>query len=244
MALAPLLRPLVDFALPLRCPACGVVVGDEDSFCLSCWNALEHLDGGCPVCAAPANEPRYEGEVCGACRADPPSFDTMRAAVAYGKIARQIALKLKYGGRTGLARLIAKAMRRHVRDLDGALLVPVPLHRGRIWRRGYNQAALIARGLAQGDADRLALDALKRVKPTPVLKNMTPGQRQRAVRGVFRIDERWRARLKGRTLVLVDDVYTSGATTRACSSVLKRAGAAEVHVRCWARVIPGESDDY
>lgn len=247
-SLAALLRtaadPLLRFALPSRCPSCGVIVDDDHRFCVDCWRKLDHLDGGCACCGDPVVSLAVGEALCGACLADPPSFDTARAAVAYGEIARTIALRLKYGGRIGLARTISDAMRRHMEGLGDTLIVPVPLHRGRLWRRGFNQAALIGRALAGGARERLRLELLLRTRATPYLRGMGPRERARAVRGVFAVAPEARAELEGKRVVLVDDVYTSGATARACASALKRAGAAEVHIRCWARVVRGEGEDY
>jgi ComF family protein len=116
----------------------------------------------------------------------------------------------------------------------------VPLHRWRIWRRGYNQSALIAGALARRAGLEARLDLVERVKATPVLRGMNPRQRQEAVRGAFRINPKRKAELKGRAVVLVDDVYTSGATAGACARILRRAGAARVDVLCWARVVREE----
>lgn len=177
-----------------------------------------------------------EGLTCGACLADPPVHDGVRAAVAYGPIARALALKLKYSGRIGLAEIIASQLGRLMPVTDG-LLVPVPLHRWRIWSRGYNQSALIASALARRIGVAVALDALKRTKATPVLRGLGASARAKAVRGAFAVS----ADVKGRTIWLVDDVYTSGATANACAKALKRAGAARVIVICWARVLVDET---
>lgn len=179
--------------------------------------------------------------------AGPPAFDRMRAAVAYGDIPRQVALKLKYGGRPGIAETMARLMERHLthcdsreRDASGAsgpLLVPVPLHRWRIWKRGYNQAALIASVLAKRSGLEARLDVIERIRATPALKAMGPKARQDAVRGAFRVSRGHRKSLSGRTVILVDDVYTSGATVNACAGALRRAGVERVEVLCWARVV-------
>ena len=237
-------KPVLDFALPSRCPSCGMVVDGDDRFCLDCWSELDHLDRGCHQCGDPLVTLGDDAAICGACLAGPPPFDTMRAAVRYGDIARTIALRLKYGGRIGLARLIAGSMQRHMDGLENALIVPVPLHRGRLWRRGFNQSALIARALAGDKRDRLRLDALERTRATPYLRAMGAKERANTVRGAFAANPKRRDDLRGQHIVLVDDVSTSGATARACAKVLKRAGAAEVHVRCWARVCAAEEADY
>ena len=120
-----------------------------------------------------------------------------------------------------------------------ALLISVPLHRWRIWRRCHNQAALIAGALAEASpACSLDLSALERVKAAPSLKGLSRGQRARAMQGAFRAPDK--ARVAGRSVVLADNVYTSGATAGACALVLRRAGAARVDILCWARVLDEE----
>jgi len=237
------LRTIVDFALPPRCPGCGAIVQEEHSFCLPCWSQLVFLGEPCCVtCGLPFAHDGGGPAACGACLADPPRFDRVRAAVAYGEIPRKVALKLKYGGRPGVAETMARLMARHVEGGADALLAPVPLHRWRIWKRGYNQAGLIASALARRCGGTALPDALERRRATPYLRGMGPRERAQAVRGAFRVPERRRAAIAGRTLVLVDDVFTSGATANACALALKRAGAAEVRLLCWARVVRGSDN--
>ena len=181
------------------------------------------------------------GSICAGCLADPPVIDGARAAVAYGPVARHVVMRLKYGGRPGHAETIGRLMARLVTDRD-AVLIPVPLHRWRIWRRGYNQSALIARVLARHHDLPIELDLLRRTRATPVLRGLGRGARSKAVRGAFTVDESRRDRVAGRKVVLVDDVHTSGATANACARALKRAGAAEVRLACWARVDPHGGD--
>jgi ComF family protein len=243
------LKPVLDFALPPRCPACGTIVSDPHRFCLGCWSKLTFLGEPCCVrCGLPFDygSPGDQAE-CAACLADPPRFERLRAAVAYGEVARKVALKLKYGGRPGVAETLARFMARHLPSVDQAggpsrLLVPVPLHRWRIWKRGYNQAALIASALSRRTGIELGVDLLQRVKATPPLKAMSRRERALAVSGAFKVRERDKPALAGRRIILVDDVFTSGATGDACVRALKRAGAAEVEVICWARVIRTETE--
>lgn len=127
-----LTAPVIDFALPPRCPACGVITEENHRFCLSCWEKMEFLGQPCcESCALPFPFEQPEGSRCGACLATPPAHDRARSVLAYGEIARTVALKLKYGRKIGLARLIAQHMQRHVPEEGRAdmLLVPVPLHR-------------------------------------------------------------------------------------------------------------------
>jgi ComF family protein len=245
---------MLDFALPPRCPGCGAITHQPHRFCLDCWRSLTFLgEPCCARCGLPFAYPGVGEALCGGCLADPPPFDRLRAAVAYGEVSRQVALKLKYSGRPGLAETLAHFMLRHVSTGEGptgegptgegraggeALLVPVPLHRWRIWKRGYNQAALIASALSRRTGLPAGLDLLRRTRATPPLRGLGRRERALAVRGAFKVPTPARDRLAGRHILLVDDVYTSGATAAACARALKRGGAASVEILCWARVVP------
>ncbi|MGR6327548.1 ComF family protein [Sphingomonas sp. XXL09] len=233
-------RGAVALVLPPRCPGCGVPVADDHHFCVSCWNDLRLIaPPWCAACNRPFAFDRGEGICCARCLAEPPRHAGVRAAVAYGAIARSLALKLKYGGRIGIAATMAERMRAIV-PAGTELLIPVPLHRWRLWRRGYNQAALIAAALARRTGIAHDPLALVRRRATPALRGLGARERARTVAGAFADPDR--QRVAGRTIGLVDDVYTSGATTDACTAVLLRAGAASVTILCWARVL-GDGDD-
>jgi ComF family protein len=237
-------RQLVDFALPPRCPGCGAITPEPHRFCFDCWRSLAFLgEPCCERCGFPFDFGGGEPVECGRCLADPPRFERLRAAVAYGKVARKVALRLKYSGRPGIAETLARLMERPLGPVPpGAMLVPVPLHRWRIWSRGYNQAALIATALSRRTGMPSRSDLLLRWRATPTLRGLGRRERSAAVRGAFRVPPDKRAALRGRVVVLVDDVFTSGATANACARALKRAGAGEVRVLCWARVVRAEID--
>ncbi|WP_432769834.1 MAG: ComF family protein [Sphingopyxis sp.] len=236
-------RALLDYALPPRCPGCGVVVGEDRQFCLACWTSLDFLDGpACARCSIPLPTALPGGPIeCGACIAAPPPFDGAPSAVAYGPVARTVALRLKYGRRTGHARLMAGLMARPLGALTGAepmLLVPVPLHRWRLWSRGFNQAALVADALTRHTGTPHDHHLLLRTKATVPLRGQGRRARERIVAGAFALAPGARERAKGRHIVLIDDVHASGATLRAAARALRRSGAARVSALCWARVVP------
>ncbi|HEX7783398.1 MAG TPA: ComF family protein [Sphingobium sp.] len=236
---------MIDYALPPRCPGCGEIVEDDHRFCLGCWSSMRFLGSPCcDQCGTPFDHDRGEGALCGQCIAEPPAVDRARAVLAYGDIAKTVALRLKYGRRIGLARLIAGQMARHVpvEGRDAMLLIPVPLHRWRLWWRGFNQSALMASHLGRLCGIPVEKEILLRSRRTPPLRGLSPKERRRAVRGAFAVDPARKDVLAGRTVLLIDDVHTSGATTDACARILRRNGAASVHLLCWARVLPEDDD--
>lgn len=210
---------------------------DDHQFCARCWGRLHFLaPPWCARCHVPFSVERGSDAQCARCIESPPQHAGVRAAVAYDDIARAVVLGLKYGGQIARARTIARAMERLVPD-NAELLVPVPLHPWRLWRRGFNQAALIARALGRSCDVPVDAGLLRRIRATPPLGGLGAHARAQAVRGAFAVARGGAARVAGRSVVLIDDVHTSGATSDACTAVLLDAGAASVTILCWARVL-------
>ena len=227
-------RWILDFALPPRCAGCGVVVQDVHSFCAECWGQIDFLgETGCGVCGLPLEA--TEATTCGICLAKPPRIARTRAAVAYGDLTRGLAIRLKSGRKVAVARTMARYMGPLVANGGDPVLIPVPLHRFRLWMRGFNQSALVARELSRRLELRTEPLALKRVKRTPALRGMSPMQRRKTVSGAFIV--RNKAAVEGKTVILIDDVLTTGSTAEACARTLQRAGAARVELITWARVV-------
>ncbi|GGB15795.1 amidophosphoribosyltransferase [Sphingomonas metalli] len=233
------LRWAVDYVLPPRCAGCGTPVGEDHRFCATCWGKLRFIaPPWCAACHVPFAFDRGEGAVCASCAAAPPRHAGVRAAVAYGDVAGSLAVRLKHGGRIAIAGTMARAMVRLVPE-GADLLIPVPLHRARLWRRGFNQAALIAAALSRRCGVAHDPLVLERLRATRLLRGLGRRARARMVAGAFRVRPSRRAAIKGRSVILVDDVYTTGATALACTRALLAAGAGSVTILCWARVLAG-----
>lgn len=226
---------VLDFALPPRCAGCAEVIAEVDGFCPTCWAQIEWLgNSGCSCCGLPLEG--TEAEHCARCLAVPPPLERMRAAVAYGEVPRSIALKLKYGRKVALARTMGRYMAPLVGEADGPrLIVPVPLHRWRLWSRGFNQSGLVANELGRRWSVPVEHRMLRRIKATKPLKGLNHQQRRTAVAGAFKVDPG--VQLDGATVILIDDVLTSGSTAEGCARALRKAGAGRVELISWARVV-------
>lgn len=231
---------VLDALLPPRCAACREPVERSGALCLACWSALAFI--GHPLCAvcgdpfetAPPGEP-----VCGDCLAAPPPWRRARSALRYDDVSRPLVLGFKHGDRLHLAALLAGWMLLAGGELieTADVIVPVPLHPWRLLSRRYNQSAVLAHRLGQTCGVTVSDRALRRVRRTPSQGHLTKAQRDRNVRGAFRIDRSRRAEIEGKRVLLVDDVLTSGATAGACTRALLRAGATEVDLLTLARVV-------
>lgn len=230
----------VDLLLPPRCAGCGAIVAAQGAFCADCWSALPFITAPmCASCGLPFASAADAGALCGACLAKPPRFEA-RAALAYDGPAREVVLRLKHADRPHLAIDMAGHLRRAAGAWlaePTALIVPVPLHRWRLWRRGYNQAAELAKALGREGGVPVLVDAIERVRATRSSQGLNPAERRRNLARAFRIRAGARAAVDGRCIILVDDVLTTGATASACARVLRQAGAASVRLLTLARVV-------
>ncbi len=206
------LSPVVDLVYPPRCLSCGVPVAKHGGLCIDCWSELE---------------------------AGPEEADGVLSATLYNDASRQLILNFKHGGKVSLAGLLGQMMAQRLPDALGPgapILVPVPLHRLRLWERGFNQAALLARELAKRGKGELSVDALIRQKRTPSLGGLGREARKEALQEAIAVPASRRALVRGRDVIVVDDVYTSGATSAACVEALIAAQAQSVRVVCFACV--------
>ncbi len=235
-----LVRHALDAALPPLCPSCRAPLGDGAGLCAECWAKLSFIEP--PFCARLGIPFTYDpgpGLLSMEAIANPPAYARARAAVRYDDIARALVLSFKYGDRLDLAPTMGRWMARAGQELtQGAdALIPVPLHWRRLWSRRFNQSAALAGEIGKECGVPVIYEALKRVRATPQQVGLSKPQRADNVQGAFRVPAEHKAQVAGRRLVLVDDVLTSGATVDASARALLRAGAAQVDVLVFARVV-------
>src|SRR5258708_7339622 len=218
-------RKLLDAVLPPLCLGCNEIVATPGALCAQGWPGFSFIAP--PHCAC-----------CGACLARPPRFRRARAALVYDAQSRRLVLPFKHGDRTDLARACGDWMGRAGAGLlaEADLVAPVPLHWRRLFMRRYNQALLLARSVARRSPDKLAPDLLRRRRWTGSQAGLKAKERRSNMRQAFDIHPRWSEMLEGKTVLLVDDVLTTGATVDACVRTLERGGARHVDVLTLARV--------
>ena len=234
------LLPVIDLIYPPRCPLCGEGMADQTGVCGACWLTLD-IPGepACMVCQRPFRDGKAQAaSLCAPCLAVPPKHDGIAAATLYNDASRRLVLAFKHGRRIGLTSALGRMMAARLSHLQGEwVIVPVPLHPRRLWSRGFNQSALLAREIARIRREPVEIDTLVRRKHTAPLRGLGKSARARALSGAIRIRAGKGDRIRGRQIILVDDVLTSGATSNACVSTLKNAGASKVIVACFARVL-------
>lgn len=241
-ALRGFLRGLSAIAYPPSCLGCGARTQNDGAFCVACWAGVQFIERPyCEVLGIPFRHDHGRGVVCAKAIAEPPPFERLRAATVHDGPARRLVHQLKYLDRTDLALMMAAWM---LRASDGMVaacdcIVPVPLHRRRFLARRFNQSAELARHLAALSGKPLLASTLIRVKPTSRQVGLSARARKHNVRGAFAITPGREADISGKRVVLVDDVYTTGATVATAARRLKKAGAADVTVLTFAMAISG-----
>lgn len=234
-------RAALDLLLPPRCVVCDGAVQAHGQLCGTCFARTGFITAPfCTCCGVPfasADQAGGDGR-CPTCQEDPPVFRQARAALRYDDEARRLILPFKHADRVELAPILASMMLRAGSALlaRAEVLVPVPLHRRRLYERRYNQAAVLALALGRLGQRQALPDGLVRTRRTVSLDHKTAEERVKEVEGAFAIRPSRLARIDGRSVLLVDDVMTSGATANACAAVLLTGGAIAVDVLVAARV--------
>jgi ComF family protein len=228
--------------IPPTCLACDSAVGHPGLLCPVCWSSLRFIEKPyCAVLGSPFSYDPGEGALSAQAIASPPVFNKARSVLLYDEVPRVLVQGLKYSDRTELAPWMAKWMLRAGKELfsDDCLIVPVPLHRWRLLKRKFNQSAELARYVASQHGLPYHPLVLQRIRPTRQQVGLNAGDRISNVRGAFRVPPDQSIHFKSRPVVLVDDVFTTGATLQACARALRRGGATRIDCLTFARVADG-----
>lgn len=230
----------LDVLLPPRCLSCEAEVVEQGTLCPACFGGLAPITPPfCARCGVPfGHDQQVSAGLCPRCEAQPPAFREARAALRYDAGAKRLILPFKHADRTDLARPLARQMARAGAALleRADVIAPVPAHWRRLIGRRYDQAALLARALGALSGRPVWPDLLRRARRTPPLADRGAAERRLVVAGAFALSRHGRDAVRGRAVLLVDDVMTSGATAQACAEALLGAGAAAVDVLAAARV--------
>jgi ComF family protein len=232
-------RAILNIALPPLCLGCAKPVGTATTLCPACWKGMDFIARPyCERLGTPFAADLGDGLISPKAIADPPAFGRLRAAARYDGAARLLVHRLKYSDRLDLGTAMGRWMVRAGQEVlgDADLLVPIPLHRFRFWGRRFNQAGELAKAIARETGLPVAHEALRRVKATRSQVGLSAAERARNLSGAFRPRNEAAEAVKGRRVVLIDDVMTTGATLNSAANVLRRAGAAEVDALVFALV--------
>ena len=229
----------IDTLLPPRCLATGDIVDHPGMLTPAAWAELRFIENPfCQTCGIPFSFEMTGHMLCAACIEREPFFDHSRSAVVYNDAVRKLVLAFKYGDRLHAVDTFTPWLLRAGQELleRAHFILPVPLHRQRLRERRFNQSALLAQRIAQKTTIPYLANALLRLRHTPPQQGLNARERDRNVRGAFAVSEHCLENLKTKNILLIDDVFTSGATLNECARVLKAAKTAEVNVLTIARV--------
>jgi ComF family protein len=237
---ASLWRGTVNLLTPPKCLDCGVDVTQGAGLCSTCWLKLNHLsDPVCDALGTPFPYDEGEGALSAEAIANPPTWSRGRAAVAFDDASKVLVHALKYNDRQeaglAMARMMVSAGHRLLAEAD--VIIPVPLHRFRLWQRRFNQSAILAREIAGSSGKFCVLDALDRGKATRSQVGLDADERRKNVKGAFSVPVDRLNHIAGKRVLLIDDVRTSGATANACAAALLKAGSQQVDLLTFALVL-------
>lgn len=236
-------RETLALVYPPQCMACEAATAEPHALCARCWTNLPLISAPfCERLGTPFAVDFGPGMLSPAAIADPPRFDRGRAVARHLGPARDLVSRFKYGERLDLARLMARMMVSAGQDVlaEADILVPVPMHRLRLWRRRYNQAALLAQLVGRETRIEVLIDGMERVKRTRAQVGLRRNERQQNLAGAFAVPGRHANRFEGRRVVVIDDVRTTGSTLNACAHILRKAGATRIDVLTFTLVCGGE----
>ncbi|PYF11786.1 ComF family protein [Rhodobacter viridis] len=233
------LRMALHTVFPPRCICCGAAVSTDYGLCGPCWRETSFISGAvCDCCGLPLPGDEAGTVLCDDCLASPRPWARGRAAFLYAGTGRKLVLQLKHADRLDLVPPLALMLARAAEPIlrPKMLVAPVPLHRLRLVRRKFNQSAMLAQGLARERGLACVPDLFVRTRPTAAMEGMTRGERRTNLEGAIAVTPKHLDRIKGKHLLLIDDVLTSGSTLEATAEAALAAGASKVSVAVLARV--------
>lgn len=230
---------LLDLLFPPQCLNCKIRVPEHGTLCVSCWQQIRFIsDPLCACCGVPFDYDIGNGALCAGCINKTPPYSKARAIFCYDEHSNKLITSLKYADQTQLAKVYGKWLVR-AEDIiaDSDIIIPVPMHYLRFVKRRFNQSALISLYLSKNIKIKTIPDAIKRIRKTKPQAGLTRSQRDKNVKNVFIIEKKYLPIIKGKNILLIDDVMTTGATINQCTKILLKAGAKRVNVLTLARVV-------
>lgn len=228
----------VDLILPPRCPLSGDVVDSQGMISAKVWGGLDFIaQPYCQICGIPFD---FEsGIICMDCLDSPAPFRSARSALIYNNASRDLILGFKHGDKTHMVKSFVSWLKKSGANMlkEADYIIPVPLHRWRLLARRYNQAALMGKALSSDLGIEHLPMALQRIRSTPSQGHLGIDERIENVKKAFAVNKKYKNLLKDKKIILIDDVYTSGATVKECSMVLIKSGVREVNILTLARVL-------
>jgi len=233
-----LFEALTDIIFPPRCPLCAAEKA-EFRLCSSCLGNFKRVrEPLCLICGIPFISKISENHLCGRCIVERPGFDMAASVYLFEGRLSEAMYRFKYAGKTSLSKPLGDLLTdHHIVTPKYDAIVPVPLHISKLRERGFNQSQMLAVGPGKKLRKKPDPFMIERTRPTPPQAGMNRKERIKNIRGAFKVREG--VNVKGKRFLLIDDVFTTGATTSECSKVLKKAGAEIVNVLTLARVVAG-----
>ena len=234
-----MIEKILDIVYPdnIYCICCGSIIDKSRAYslCDTCMERIHWITGRTCACCGKALQDTYTGELCYDCMEEKHSFDRAFSCVEYGLYERAVIMDFKYADKAYIGRKLAEVMhdRISLEDISYDVIVPVPIHKSRKNRRGYNQAEIIARHMSRLSGIPCA-NLLTRIRATEAMKNLSIAQRKDNLKSAFEVPAYMREALQGKSILLIDDIYTTGATFDECSEVLKASGAGAVYCMAFA----------
>lgn len=234
-----ILYKILDYIYPPRCISCSELIQENGGFCGTCWSGLNFITKPyCKICCFEFSfDPGEGNDICLKCSSNPPAFDLARSVLRFDEHSKKLIHALKYHDSTFVASNFAKIIVAMHKDIisKADFIIPVPMHKWKRLSRLYNQSQIFASEIAHLAGKKMVPDILLKTKHTKSQTGLSKKHREENLKGSIEVVKR--GEIKGKYIVLVDDVMTTGSTVDLCAKILKKAGAKSVVVICIARTL-------